>query len=106
MIDEAFQRITAAAAAARSSLSTALSRRREGEQAAEHKQEEPQVSALWRFFEEQATGDTTRRNPSADAMLEVRSYLEGSPLSKEVQTHGAGGSQVFRLTTSYTCDGT
>ena len=37
---------------------------------------EPQTSAVWRLFDERATGDTARRNPSADAMLEVRSYLE------------------------------
>ncbi|XP_070411334.1 dynein axonemal heavy chain 10-like [Nothobranchius furzeri] len=43
----------------------------EGEEAAEHEQEEPQASTVWRFFEERATGDTTRRNPSADAILEI-----------------------------------
>uniref|UniRef100_A0A1A8U2M2 HAT C-terminal dimerisation domain-containing protein n=1 Tax=Nothobranchius furzeri TaxID=105023 RepID=A0A1A8U2M2_NOTFU len=73
-VDEALQRITAAAA--RASQSTGLQGDQEGEEAAEHEQEEPQASTVWRFFEERATGDTTRRNPSADAILEVRSYLE------------------------------
>jgi len=73
-VDEALQRITAAAA--RSSQPTSLPEGQEGEKAAEHEQEEPQASAVWRFFEERASGDTTRRNPSADSILEVRSYLE------------------------------
>lgn len=73
-VDEALQRITASAA--RCSQPTPLPGGQGGEEAAEAEQEEPQASAVWRFFEEQATGDTTRRNPSADAILEVRSYLE------------------------------
>ncbi|XP_073341911.1 E3 SUMO-protein ligase ZBED1-like [Pagrus major] len=72
--DEALQRITAAAA--RYGQPTPLPGGQEGEEATEDEQEEPQASAVWRFFEERATGDTTRRNPSADAILEVRSYLE------------------------------
>ncbi|XP_056277169.1 E3 SUMO-protein ligase ZBED1-like [Pseudoliparis swirei] len=71
-VDEALQRVTAAAA--RSGQPTSLPEGQEGEEAAEH--EEPQASAVWRFFEERASGDTTRRNPSADSILEVRSYLE------------------------------
>ncbi|KAK9528362.1 hypothetical protein VZT92_012530 [Zoarces viviparus] len=73
-VDEALQRVTAAAA--RSSQPTSLPEGQEGEEAAEHEQEQPQASAVWRFFEERASGDTTRRNPSADSILEVRSYLE------------------------------
>ena len=72
-VDEALQRITAAAA--RSSQSSPLPGGQEGEEAAEHEQEEPQTSAVWRFFEERATGETTRHT-SADAMVELRSYLE------------------------------
>ncbi|KAK1893683.1 Zinc finger BED domain containing protein 1 [Dissostichus eleginoides] len=34
------------------------------------------MSAVWRLVDARATEDIARRNPSADAMLEVRSYLE------------------------------
>ncbi|XP_019744386.1 zinc finger BED domain-containing protein 4-like [Hippocampus comes] len=64
--DKALQRITSAAE--RSSQSTPLPGGQEGE--------ETQASAVWRFFEDRATGSTTRRNPSSDAILEVRSYCE------------------------------
>ncbi|KAL7875152.1 hypothetical protein SRHO_G00061220 [Serrasalmus rhombeus] len=72
-VDEALQRISAAAA--RSSQSSPLPGGQEGEEAVEHEQEEAQASAVWRFLEERATGESSR-NPSADAMVEVRSYLE------------------------------
>ncbi|XP_073323035.1 zinc finger BED domain-containing protein 4-like [Pagrus major] len=72
--DEALQRISAAAA--RYGQPTPLPGGQKGEEATEDDQEEPQASGVWRFFEERATGDTTRRNPSADAIMEVRSYLE------------------------------
>ena len=72
--DEALQRITAAAA--RHTQPTPLPGGQEGEEATEDKQEEPQASTVWRFFEEQATGDTATRSPTADAILGVRSYLE------------------------------
>ena len=68
------QRISAAAA--RYGQPTPLPGGQEGEDTTEDEQEEPQASAVWRCFEERATGNTTRRNPSADAILEVRSYLE------------------------------
>nr|XP_046241207.1 zinc finger BED domain-containing protein 4-like [Scatophagus argus] len=70
-VDEAIQRITAAAA--RFSQPTPLPGGQEG---AEDEQEGPQASAVWRFFEERPSEDTTRRKPSANAVLEVRSYLE------------------------------
>ncbi|XP_051944619.1 zinc finger BED domain-containing protein 4-like [Hippocampus zosterae] len=73
-VDEALQRITAAAA--RASQTTPLPGGQEGEKGAEQQEEEPQASAVWKFFEERVTGSTTRRNPSSDAILEVRSYLE------------------------------
>lgn len=73
-VDEALQRITAAAA--RSSQPTPLPGDQEGEEAEEGEQKEQQASAVWRFFEERASRDTTRRNPSADAILEVRSYID------------------------------
>ena len=38
----------------------------------------PQTSAVWMLFDERATGDAARRNPSADGILEVRSYWEDS----------------------------
>ncbi|XP_076737306.1 zinc finger BED domain-containing protein 4-like [Maylandia zebra] len=72
-VDEALQRITAAA---RSSQPTPLPGNQEGEEAEEDEQKEQQASAVWRFFEERANRDTTRRNPSADVILEVRSYID------------------------------
>ena len=48
----------------------------EEEEAAGDKEEEPQTSAFWRFFEECASGDTAIRNLSEDVMLDVRSNLE------------------------------
>lgn len=77
-VDEALQRITAAAARCNpSSLSAPPpSEGQEGEVRAETRSQEPQASAVWRLFDERATGDTARRNPTADAVMEVRSYLE------------------------------
>ncbi|XP_051778436.1 E3 SUMO-protein ligase ZBED1-like [Erpetoichthys calabaricus] len=74
--DEALQRISAAA---KYFQPAPMPVGQEGEKGTEDEQEEPQASAVWRFFEERATGpgDTQkRRNPSADAIPEVRSYLE------------------------------
>ena len=59
--DEALQRISAAAA--RYSEPAPLPGGQEGEEATEDEQEEPQASAVWRFFEERATGDTTKGIP-------------------------------------------
>ncbi|KAK7881407.1 hypothetical protein WMY93_029816 [Mugilogobius chulae] len=71
-VDEALQRVTTAAARA----SQPTPGGQEGEEAEEDEEERQQPSAVWRLFEERASGDTTRRNPSADAILEVRSYLD------------------------------
>ncbi|CAM4510891.1 unnamed protein product [Leuciscus chuanchicus] len=68
-VDEALQRISAAAA--RCTPSSQPAPPLEGQV-----YEEPQTSVVWRLFDERATGDATRRNPTADAILEVRSYLE------------------------------
>lgn len=74
-VDEALQRITTAAS--RYGQSSHLQGGHGGEEgAAAPEPEEPQASAVWRFFEERASGDTATRNPTADAILEVRSYLE------------------------------
>lgn len=62
-VDEALQRITAAGA--RSSQPSPLPGDLEGEETAEHEQDEPRASVVWRFFEERATVEATR-NPSAD----------------------------------------
>ncbi|XP_039593067.1 uncharacterized protein LOC120515810 isoform X2 [Polypterus senegalus] len=76
-VDEAFQRISAAAARCHpSSLSAPPSEGQEEEIGAGATSQEPQASAVWRLFDERATGDTAGRNPTADAMLELRSYLE------------------------------
>ncbi|XP_077155210.1 E3 SUMO-protein ligase ZBED1-like [Ranitomeya variabilis] len=75
-VDEALQRITAAAA--RCSLNSQPPPPGGPEEvgARAPQVEPPQMSAVWRVFDERATEDAARRNPSADAMLEVRSYLE------------------------------
>ncbi|CAK6980944.1 E3 SUMO-protein ligase ZBED1-like, partial [Scomber scombrus] len=76
-VDEALQRISAAAARCNpSSLSVPPSEGQEGEVGAGVGSEEPQASAVWRLFDERATGDTGMRNSTADAVLEVRSYLQ------------------------------
>ncbi|XP_039605910.1 uncharacterized protein LOC120526849 [Polypterus senegalus] len=82
-VDEAFQRISAAAARCNpSSLSAPPSEGQEEEIGAGACSQEPQASAVWRLFDERATGDTARRNPTADAMLELRSYLEEPLIQK------------------------
>ena len=78
-IDEALQRITSAAG--RDSPSSQLAQapgqqEEEGSDGAEAPAVVPQTSAVWMLFDERATGDAARRNPSADAIMEVRSYLE------------------------------
>lgn len=73
-VDKALQRITTAAS--RYGQTSHLQGGHGEEGAAARELEEPQASAVWRFFEERASGDTATRNPTADAILEVRSYLE------------------------------
>ncbi|KAK2910398.1 hypothetical protein Q8A73_008113 [Channa argus] len=68
-VDEALQRVSATAAKCTSSSQPAPPL--EGQV-----DEEPQTSVVWRLFDERATGEATRRNPTADAIMEVRSYLE------------------------------
>ncbi|KAM9540793.1 E3 SUMO-protein ligase ZBED1-like [Salvelinus alpinus] len=77
-IDEALQRITAAG---RDSPSSQLAQapgqqEEEGSDGGEAPAVVPQTSAVWMLFDERATGDAARRNPLADAIMEVRSYLE------------------------------
>lgn len=38
--------------------------------------EEPQTSGVWSHFDERVTGVAATRSPTADAIMEVRSYLE------------------------------
>lgn len=38
-------------------------------------EEEPQTSAVWRLFDETATGDATKRNTTADVIMEMRSWV-------------------------------
>lgn len=76
-LDEALQRVTVAAARCTPSSEPAQpSGGQEGEEGASAPEEEQQTSAVWRLFDARATEDTARRNPSADAILEVRSYLD------------------------------
>ena len=82
-IDEALHRINSAAG--RDSPSSQLAQapgqqEEEGSDGVEAPAVVPQTSAVRMLFYERATGDAARRNPSADAIMEVRSYLE-DPLS-------------------------
>ena len=40
------------------------------------KKDVPQTSSIWRLFDERAEGDIARRDPKADAIMEIKSYLE------------------------------
>ncbi|KAK3854720.1 hypothetical protein Pcinc_038814 [Petrolisthes cinctipes] len=72
-LDEAVQRLkTAAANCTRNEPSAPPGNQGE----AVSQEVEKHTSTVWRFFDERATEDTTRRNPSADAILENRSYLD------------------------------
>lgn len=71
--DEALQRISAAAKCTPSSQPAPPV---EGQV-----EEEQQTPAVWQVFDDRATGEASRRNPTADAVMEVRSYLE-EPLIK------------------------
>ncbi|KAK7162496.1 hypothetical protein R3I93_006724 [Phoxinus phoxinus] len=75
-IDEALQRITSAAGRDSPSSQTPGQQEAEGAEGAEAPAVVPQTSAVWMLFDEKATGNAARRNPSADAIMEVRSYLE------------------------------
>jgi len=71
-VDEALQRVSAAAARYTLSSQPALppgSQERASASA-------PEMSAVWWVFDARVSEKTASRNPSADAMLEVRSYLE------------------------------
>ncbi|CAB4064741.1 unnamed protein product [Lepeophtheirus salmonis] len=69
-LDEAIQRITTVAG--RFSQPTPIPGGQEGP---EDEQERPQESVVQSFFEERVTGDSTRRNSSADSIMDVISYL-------------------------------
>ncbi|KAF3842618.1 hypothetical protein F7725_024569 [Dissostichus mawsoni] len=85
---EALQRITAAAARCNpSSLSAPPPEGQEEEVGSGGGSQEPQASAVWRLFDERATGDTATRNPTADAILEVRSYLDEPSSQRAEETH-------------------
>lgn len=76
-VDEALQRITAAAATRSSSFSTLQPDQAEGQgEGGARAEVEQKTSAVWQLFDARATENTARRVPSVDAMLEVRSYLE------------------------------
>ncbi|CAB1331228.1 unnamed protein product [Coregonus sp. 'balchen'] len=64
-VDEALQRISAAAAA-KCTPSSQPAPPLQGQV-----EEEQQTSAVWRLFDDRATGDASRRNPTADAIMEV-----------------------------------
>lgn len=75
-IDEAVQRLKTDAANCTHSEPSAPPENQAEEVSQEGDSVEQHTSAVWRFFDERATQDTTRRNPSADAILEIRSYLD------------------------------
>ncbi|XP_077148974.1 E3 SUMO-protein ligase ZBED1-like [Ranitomeya variabilis] len=79
--EEAIKRITAAARCSQETpdsqpMPSLGGKDDEAQAAAEAPEPQPQSSAVWRLFDKKATESTARRNPSADAILEVRSYLE------------------------------
>lgn len=103
-LDEALQRVTAAAARCTPSSQPAQPPGgQEGEEGARAPEVEPQTSAVWRLFDARATEDTARRNPSADVMLEVRSYR--APYSKNCRPAELVGVQGFSLPTTSQGDG-
>ncbi|CAB1329114.1 unnamed protein product [Coregonus sp. 'balchen'] len=77
-VDEALQRISAAAAA-KCTPSSQPAPPLQGQV-----EEEQQTSAVWRLFDDRATGDASRRNPTADAIMEVTSF----PVSLSTATLG------------------
>ncbi|XP_069600377.1 zinc finger BED domain-containing protein 4-like [Ranitomeya imitator] len=79
--EEAIKRITAAARCSQEApdsqpMPSLGGQDDEAQAAAEAPEPQPQSSAVWRLFDKKTTESTARRNPSADAILEVRSYLE------------------------------
>ncbi|CAB1317323.1 unnamed protein product [Coregonus sp. 'balchen'] len=68
-VDEALQRISAAAAA-KCTPSSQPAPPLQGQV-----EEEQQTSAVWRLFDDRATGDASRRNPTADAIMEGMTLL-------------------------------
>ncbi|CAL8403349.1 unnamed protein product [Arctogadus glacialis] len=76
-VDEALKRGTAAAARCTPSSQPAQPPgNQERDEVARGPEVEPQTSAVWRLFDARATENIARRNPPADVMLEVESYLE------------------------------
>ncbi|XP_040565848.1 E3 SUMO-protein ligase ZBED1 [Lepeophtheirus salmonis] len=69
--EEAVHRITITAA--RLSHPTTLPG---GQKGTQYEYERPHESDVWSLFKERVTEDSTRRNPSADPIMEVRSYLD------------------------------
>ena len=72
-VDGAVQKITSEAARCNPSNKAPPSGSQEMVQ---EQEDEPQTSSIWRLFDERADGDTAKRNPKADAIMEVKSYLE------------------------------
>ncbi|KAJ8333549.1 hypothetical protein SKAU_G00415570 [Synaphobranchus kaupii] len=76
--DEAFQRI--ATAAGRVTLSSSEPSQQPGQQ--EGAGSAAQGSVVWSHFYDRVAGAVSTRNPTADAIMEVRSYLEEPLLPK------------------------
>ncbi|CAB1338585.1 unnamed protein product [Coregonus sp. 'balchen'] len=85
-VDEALQRISAAAAA-KCTPSSQPAPPLQGQV-----EEEQQTSAVWRLFDDRATGDASRRNPTADAIMEFHPFfppdLQQLTLSEEEVNRG------------------
>ncbi|CAJ0921704.1 unnamed protein product [Ranitomeya imitator] len=91
-VDEALKRITLAA---RCYISIRLGD--QGEEAEEMLEMDQQTSSVWSFFDERAAGETARRNPSADAIIEVRGYVEEPiiPLSEDPLTWWEANASIY-----------
>ena len=72
-VDEAVQKLTSEVARCGFNNEALLP---SGRQEMEEDVDEPQTPSIWRLFDERASGDTSKRNPTADAIMEIRSYLE------------------------------
>ncbi|CAB1344234.1 unnamed protein product [Coregonus sp. 'balchen'] len=89
-VDEALQRISAAAAA-KCTPSSQPAPPLQGQV-----EEEQQTSAVWRLFDDRATGDASRRNPTADAIM------ERSPENFEPEIYDREGKGAYRFQCSIT----
>ncbi|CAB4063499.1 unnamed protein product [Lepeophtheirus salmonis] len=97
--EEAIHRITITAA--RLSHPTTLPG---GQKGTQYEYERPHESDVWSLFKERVTEDSTRRNPSADPIMEVRSYLDEPLFQRSADPLKLVGKQGFSLPTPHKSD--